>query len=40
LVKHKIIQDDNYTIVKSHDGSRVYHDKSNPRVEIEIDYAT
>lgn len=40
LVKHKILQDDNYTIVKSHDGSRVYYDKSNPRLEIEIDYAT
>lgn len=37
LVKHKILLDDNYTIVVSHDGSRVFYDKSNPRVEIEID---
>lgn len=37
LVKHKIIQDDNYTIVVSHDGSRVYYDKQNPRTIIEIE---
>lgn len=36
LVTAKIIEDDNYKIVKSHDGSRVYFDKENPRVEIEI----
>lgn len=36
LVKAKIIEDDNYKIVVSHDGSRVYFDKENPRVEIEI----
>ena len=36
LTKAKIIDDDNYKIVVSHDGSRVYFDKENPRVEIEI----
>jgi Holliday junction resolvase RusA-like endonuclease len=36
LVKHKVISDDNYKIVASHDGTRVYVDKENPRVEIDI----
>ena len=36
LVKYKIIDDDNYKILVSHDGSRVYYDKENPRTEIEI----
>ena len=36
LVKYKVIKDDNYNIVASHDGSRVYYDKDNPRTEIEI----
>ena len=36
LVKHKILEDDNYTIVSSVDGSDVHYDKENPRVEIEI----
>lgn len=31
-----VIADDNYKIVKSHDGSRVDFDSDNPRVEIEI----
>ncbi len=31
-----VITDDNYKIVKSHDGSRIDFDKDNPRVEIEI----
>ena len=34
---YKIIEDDNSNIVVSHDGSRVYYDKNNPRVEIYID---
>ena len=37
LVKAKILEDDNYKIVVSTDGSRVYYDKENPRVEIEIE---
>lgn len=36
LVKHRILADDNSTIVASHDGSRVLYDKANPRTEIEI----
>lgn len=37
LVKYKVIEDDNYNIVESHDGSRVYVDKDNPRIEVEIE---
>ena len=36
LVKFGILADDNRDIVASTDGSRVYYDKNNPRVEIEI----
>lgn len=36
LVHYKVLSDDNYSIVASHDGSRVYYDKENPRCEIEI----
>lgn len=36
LVAAGVIEDDNSEIVVSHDGSRVEHDKQNPRVEIEI----
>lgn len=36
LVKCNVLSDDNYTIVQSHDGSRVYVDPANPRMEIEI----
>jgi Holliday junction resolvase RusA-like endonuclease len=36
LVKHKVVEDDNYTIIVSTDGSRCYWDKDNPRTEIEI----
>lgn len=36
LVKYEVIQDDNYNIVSSLDGTRMYLDKENPRVEIEI----
>ena len=36
LVKGEVIADDNYTIVASHDGSGVWVDKENPRVEITI----
>lgn len=36
LTKYDIIADDNRDIVASTDGSRVYYDKENPRVEIEI----
>lgn len=36
LVKYKVLEDDNYNIVASFDGTRAYYDKENPRVEIEI----
>ena len=32
----EIILDDNYNIITSLDGTRMYIDKENPRVEIEI----
>lgn len=34
LVHYKILADDNFKIIESHDGSRVYVDKENPRTEI------
>lgn len=37
LVKYKIIEDDNYNIVSSVDGTKVYYDKENPRTEIYIE---
>lgn len=36
LVRAGVIKDDNSRIISSHDGSRVFHDKGNPRVEITI----
>lgn len=36
LVRAGLIEDDNYKIIAGHDGSRVFYDKSNPRVEITI----
>lgn len=36
LVKAEVLEDDNCRIVAAHDGSRVDHDKNNPRVEITI----
>lgn len=36
LVAEKIIADDHYGIVCSHDGSRCFWDKDNPRTEITI----
>lgn len=36
LVLAEVLQDDNANIVKSHDGTRVYYDKVNPRTEIYI----
>lgn len=37
LTDYGVIADDNYKIVKSHDGSRILFDKDRPRVEIEIE---
>lgn len=36
LVKAEVIEDDYRDIVASHDGSVVYWDKENPRIEVEI----
>lgn len=36
LVEVGILADDNYKIVASHDGSGVFWDKENPRMEITI----
>lgn len=37
LVKHKIIDDDNFTIVSSLNGCKVEYDKDLPRAEIYIE---
>lgn len=36
LVKYKVIEDDCFTILAGHDGSRVLVDKEHPRTEIRI----
>lgn len=36
LVDAGVLEDDNSSIVTAHDGSRVLHDKADPRVEIDI----
>lgn len=36
LVYYGVLADDNCRIIVSHDGSRVYYDKENPRTVIEI----
>lgn len=36
LVKYKVIEDDNYNIIRSFDGSTVFYDHDNPRTIIEI----
>ena len=36
LVKYGVIADDNYKLLVSHDGSRVFVDKENPRTEVRI----
>ena len=37
LVKGGLLVDDNCRIIQSHDGSRVYYDKLNPRIEVCIE---
>jgi Holliday junction resolvase RusA-like endonuclease len=37
MVKAGLLEDDNYTIIESHDGSRVLYDKDNPRTEVYIE---
>lgn len=36
MVKAGLIADDDYTIIQSHDGSRVFYDKDRPRTEVYI----
>lgn len=36
MVKAGLLADDNYTVIQSHDGSRVLYDKSRPRTEVYI----
>lgn len=36
LVKYGVLKDDDFKILSSHDGSRVYIDREKPRTEIEI----
>lgn len=36
MVKAGLLADDNFTIIESHDGSRVLYDKDNPRTEVII----
>lgn len=36
LVRAGVLNDDNSEIAVSHDGSRVFYDKENPRAEITI----
>lgn len=36
MVKAGLLADDNYTIIASHDGSRVYYDKEKPQTWVEI----
>lgn len=38
LVKYGVVLDDNFTIVKGHDGTRVFVDKENPRTEVYITF--
>lgn len=37
MVKHGLLADDNFTIIESHDGSRVFYSKENPRTEVYIE---
>lgn len=37
MVKSGLIVDDNRDIVAAHDGSRVFHDKYNPRIVVTIE---
>ena len=37
MVNVGLLADDNYTVIQSHDGSRVLYDKQNPRTEVYIE---
>ena len=36
MVRAGLLADDNYTVIQSHDGSRVFYDKESPRTEVTI----
>lgn len=36
MVKAGLLEDDNFSIIAGHDGSRVLYDKESPRTEVEI----
>ncbi len=36
MVKCGLFVDDNYTVIQSHDGSRILYDKKHPRTEVHI----
>ena len=38
MVKAGLLADDDFTVIESHDGSRVLFDKENPRTEVYIEY--
>lgn len=38
MVKAGLLADDDFTVIESHDGSRVLFDKGNPRTEVYIEY--
>ena len=37
MVKSGLLADDNFTVIESHDGSRVLYDKERPRTEVYIE---
>lgn len=37
LITTEVIEDDCRDIIAGHDGSRVFHDKENPRIEVTIE---
>lgn len=39
MVKAGFLADDNFTVIESHDGSRVLYDKERPRTEVYIEKA-
>ena len=38
LVKAEVLEDDNHKIVKTTNGSEVFLDRENPRIEVEITF--
>lgn len=40
MVKSGLLEDDNYSVVQSVDGSRILYDKENPRTEVWVEEVT